>query len=138
MVAPLVLLAAGMLGTSILSAGWNIYDTTRRSDSAKSIYDYTSNFYQGAYDENNRFFADYLRKHHIEDRKIRYPYRAGYYYNLSGLYNSQYNLKSLEWNKQTSWVNGLLGVGRSGLMGYATSGLGDYYRGGGSVPPIYY
>lgn len=67
-------------------AGYGIARSNYKA--VKKAADYQTRFYNGSYRENRRFWADYIRTHHLEHRRIRYPYRTGYNYNLSPLYSA--------------------------------------------------
>lgn len=55
----------------------------------KKASDYTERFYNGYRRENFRYWQDYIKSHHLQNRVYRYPYRTGYYYNLSSVYSAR-------------------------------------------------
>jgi len=75
-------LYAAASGVASLYAAKQNYRATRR------LVHYQTRYYTGAYRENQKFWEDYVRRHHLENRVLRYPYRRGYYYNLSALYGA--------------------------------------------------
>lgn len=119
MAAPLVL-AAMVLGSTILQNAWNIYGTYKTTELKDQQLRYTRD-YQGAfYNENTRFWNDYIKRHHLEKRQIMYPYRTGFNYDLSKMYSAERDLDINSFNRKSSIVNGLLGSGRSAAFLYGT------------------
>lgn len=106
------LIVAGAIGRIIsTSAGiYQTYETTKYADNVNNYGVYYGSKYK---QENDRFWDDYVQRHHLERRDVRYPLRSGYEYNLSSLYSSQMALKTNEVNRNMSWFR-LLGGGGLG------------------------
>lgn len=99
-----------------LVAGQSVlgYVTARRYDRAvRESNRYLEGYYNGAYHENRRFWNDYIRAHHLGNRKIRYPYRTGYYYNMSALQNARVRAVSSQNSLYRAGYGGLVSLGYS-------------------------
>lgn len=122
---PIPVALAGLILASaigrVISTGAGIYQTYETTKNADEVNEYGVKYGQGYYDENTRFWRDYIQRHHIGGREIRYPFRTGYEYNLSALYGAQASLRNNELNRNMSWFR-LLG---SGGVGQGPS----FYRG---------
>lgn len=114
------LIVAGAIG-KIISTGAGIYQTYESTKNADVVNEYGVKYGQGYYEENTRYWNDYVRRHHLQGRQVKYPYRTGYEYNLSGLYSGQMALRNNELSRNMSWFR-LLG---SGGLGQGPS----FYRG---------
>lgn len=79
-----VMLAMMMAGTGI-EIGADVY---ARNESNKA-QDYAQAFYSGAMAENSAYWERYIRMHHLENRRIMFPYRTGFNYNATGIYQAQ-------------------------------------------------
>lgn len=106
------LIVAGAIGR-IISTGISIYQTQETTKNADVANQYMVDYSSGYYDENSRFWNDYIQRHHLGGREIKYPYRSGYNYNLSSLYTGQMALKNNELSRELSWYR-LLGGGGLG------------------------
>lgn len=106
------LLVASALGRMI-STGAGIYQTYETTKNADKVNEYGLNFGRGYYAENTRFWNDYIRRHHLEGREIKYPYRSGYIYNQSGIYSAESALQNNEISRNLAWFR-LLGGGGIG------------------------
>lgn len=106
------LIVAGAIG-KLISTGAGIYQTYESTKNADVVNEYGVNYGKGYYEENSRFWNDYIRRHHLQERQVKYPYRTGYEYNLSGLYSSEMALRNNELNRNMSWFR-LLGSGGLG------------------------
>lgn len=106
------LIVAGAIGR-IISTGISIYQTQETTKNADVANQYMVDYSSGYYDENSRFWNDYIQRHHLGGREIKYPYRSGYNYNLSSLYTGQMALKNNELSRDLSWYR-LLGGGGLG------------------------
>lgn len=106
------LIVAGAIGR-IISTGISIYQTQETTKNADVANQYMVDYSSGYYDENTRFWNDYIQRHHLGGREIKYPYRSGYNYNLSSLYTGQMALKNNELSRELSWYR-LLGGGGLG------------------------
>lgn len=106
------LIVAGAIGR-IISTGISIYQTQETTKNADVANQYMVDYSSGYYDENTRFWNDYIQRHHLGGREIKYPYRSGYNYNLSSLYTGQMALKNNELSRDLSWYR-LLGGGGLG------------------------
>lgn len=106
------LIVAGALGR-IASTMAGIYQTQETTRNADFVNNYGVNYGNGYWNENARYWDDYIRRHHLGSREIKYPYRTGYEYNLSGLYSAQMSLRNNEINRNLSWFR-LLGGGGIG------------------------
>lgn len=116
---PVPLVVAGaLLAASAIGAAWNIYQTDQTTKLQDKTYTYTRDFQRGYYDENSRFWNDYIRLHHLENRKIMYPYRTGYNYDLSKMYTADRNLDINSLNRTGSIVRGFTGMGSSAAYLY--------------------
>lgn len=115
MAVPVVL--AGLLVASaigkIISSGASIYQTYETTKNSDVVNEYAVNYSRGYYNENTRFWEDYIRRHHLERRNVRYPYRVGENYNLSSLYAGEMAIRNNEINRNLSWFR-LLGSGGVG------------------------
>lgn len=108
-IAALVGLAA--LG-KIASAAAGVYSTYESTANLDRVNSYSRDFSKGYYDENTRFWDQYISRHHLKNREILYPYRSGFNYNLSNMYSSEASLANNELSRNTSWFR-LLGAGTS-------------------------
>lgn len=106
------LIVAGAVGR-IVSTMAGIYQTQETTRNADFVNNYGVNYGSGYYNENSRYWDDYIGRHHLSNRQIRYPYRSGYEYNLSSLYSAQMSLRNNEINRNLSWFR-LLGGGGLG------------------------
>lgn len=114
------LIVAGAIGR-IISTSAGIYQTQESTKNADYVNKYGVEYASGYRDENTRYWNDYIRRHHLDGRQIRYPYRTGYEYNLSQLYSSQMSLRNNELNRNMSWFR---------LFGGGGLGQGpSFYRG---------
>lgn len=107
-------LIAGMILASVLmSSIGNIYTTDRSTKAHDKQYRWIESYQNGAFEENARYFNDYMVKHHIANRAIKYPYRAGYNYDLSKLYGAQAGLYSNALYRANSGLQAGASAGRS-------------------------
>lgn len=107
--AALVGLAA--LGKMINSVA-GVYGTYKQTENSDRVYDYSLNYAKGYYSENDRYWQQYISRHHLQNREILYPFRTGYHYNLSNLYSAQAGLDNNQLSRNLSWFK-LLGTGTS-------------------------
>lgn len=119
--------AAAVAGTSLVG-----YLTARSNyRSTKKAVDYAEEFYSGYNRENSRFWADYRRAHHWSSRRqIKYPYRTGYYYNLSSLQNAGVRKVSSKNAVYRALAGGIVPFGfyrRSNSYGYVPYDSGIMY-----------
>lgn len=114
------LILAGAIGR-VISTGVGIYETHETTKNADKVNEYNLEYGKGYYDENTRFWNDYIQRHHLGGRSIRYPYRTGFEYDRSRIYSPEAFLKNNEINRNLSWYR-LLG---SGGLGQGPS----FYRG---------
>lgn len=92
MVSRSVLLALGAL--SIIDSLFDLASTeivTRNTDVATR---YSADYSRAFYAENDRFWNDYIRAHHLEGREIKYPYRTGFIPDKTRLYTSESQLQN--------------------------------------------
>lgn len=125
MVAPVLvgLFAAAALG-KLISAGASIYETYQKTENSDEVNRYVQNYSSGYREENERFWQQYIARHHLQNREILYPYRTGYNYNLADLYSSNAALNNNQLSRNMSWFN-LVRTGTSvGPTLYR--GFGDY------------
>lgn len=119
MVVP-VALVASLAASTALSTAMQIYGTEKNTRASDLAYQYGSNYELGRMMENERYFKDYLRAHHIEHRAIKYPYRTGYEYNQSRYYQNQSNLLANQTSRQSAYVGGISSLfglyGRVGVV----------------------
>lgn len=113
MVAPVLvgLFAAAALGKIIGSAA-DIYQTYQHTENSDEVNRYVRDYSRGYKEENDRFWQQYIARHHLEKREVLYPYRTGYHYNLANLYSSNAALSNNELSRNMSWF-GLLRSGTS-------------------------
>lgn len=124
MVVPLLagLVVASAIG-KLIGAGASIYQTyesTKESDKANR---YVEGYSSGYRDENERYWQQYIARHHLGNREVVYPYRTGYNYNLASLYSSQAAQRNNELARNMSWFN-LVRTGSS-IGPSLYRGLGD-------------
>lgn len=115
---PLVI-AAVILGLTAVQSGYNIYKTNESTKISDKFNKQMSGFYGASLSENTAYWARYIRAHHLEDRRILYPYRTGKEMNPSSYLSS---INSLDLNaiaRQSAYVNGALNTGKSAAYGYA-------------------
>lgn len=119
MVVPVALVAT-LAASTALSTAMQIYGTEKSTRASDLAYQYSSNYELGRMMENERYFKDYLRAHHIEHRSIKYPYRTGYEYNQSRYYQNKSHLLGNSVNRQSAYVGGISNVlnlyGRAGIV----------------------
>lgn len=125
MVVPLVI-AGAIVGSAVVSAIAQMYTTYKSTGEYDKAYNYTNAFYNGASAENERYFEDYIRKHHISNRDIRYPYRTGYNFDMSKVLTSNAGLNANSYNRYNSIVQGGSRVVGAGASGYRIAGIGPY------------
>lgn len=106
MVAPVLvgLFAAAALG-KLIGAGASIYETYKSTENSDKVNKYVQNYSSGYREENERFWNQYIARHHLQNREILYPYRTGYNYNLANLYASESALGNNELSRNMSWFN---------------------------------
>ena len=120
MVAPLVALGVAYLGLTVAQSLYNVYNTDRSTKLSDDYYNYTSDYNLGAMYENQNYWQNYLKAHHIQNRDIKYPYRTGYYYNASTLYSARAGFETNNYARQSAWVTGGINAARSGAgLGFA-------------------
>lgn len=113
MAVPLLAAAAVIAALGkIISAGANVYQTYESTSNTDTVNRYVRDFSKGYYDENDRYWQQYIARHHLQNRQVLYPYRTGYNYNLTNLYSSQAALNNNELARNMSWF-GLLRTGTS-------------------------
>lgn len=118
------LMVAGAIGR-IISTGASIYQTYVETENADKVNEYNLKYGVGYYDENTRFWNDYIQRHHLGRRNTRYPYRTGVEFDRSRIYSPEAFLKNNEVNRSLSWFR-LLGGGGIGQGAGLYRGL---YRG---------
>lgn len=126
MVAPAVALGVIMVLSSLVSAGFDIYSTNETKKASDRALDFSNAFYSGAWVENDRFWKNYIHKHHLEGRQILYPYRSGFNYDANRLYNAQSNLVANDYARMRSVVGGATHVINSGAYGYGVATRKQY------------
>ena len=92
MISRSVVLALGAL--SIIDSLFDFASTeivTRNTDVATR---YSADYSRAFYSENDRFWNDYIRAHHLEGREIKYPYRTGFIPDKTRLYTSNSQLQN--------------------------------------------
>lgn len=112
------LIAAAMLTSALIDGAWNIYQTDQVTKEQDKAYNQISTYQKGYYDENTRYFSEYIRRHHLEGREIVYPYRTGFNYDLSKMYSADANLVNNSLNRTGSYVRALTGGARAGSYLY--------------------
>lgn len=95
------LIVAGAIGRMI-QTGASIYETAQSTKNSDIVNEYGENYAKGYRDENSRYWNEYIRRHHLGNREIKYPYRTGYEYNLSSLYGYQIAQKNNELSRRMS------------------------------------
>lgn len=115
---PLVALAA--IGIGAAMSAWQIYQTDQSTKANDEVLRYTNDFYSGAERENNQFWQEYIRRHHLEGRQIMYPYRTGFEFNRAPLLSSEAGLYSNSLSRQGSYVYGVGRTAIGGLYAYRT------------------
>ena len=126
MAVPVALVAFAV--ASALSAVSTIYSTEVNTRSQDAVSQYTSGYELGAMLENERYFKDYLAKHHIADRGIKYPYRTGVNFNQSRYFKAEANIMGNKASRLSAYTRGA-----SSLFGlYGQSRVMS--RGGGRKP----
>lgn len=116
------LIVASALG-KIIGTGASIYQTYQETENADVVNNYVKNYGLGYYAENTRYWNDYIQRHHLGGRDVKYPYRMGYNYNMGGIYSADASLKNNELSRQMSWFR-LLGGGGLGQGPSLYRGLG--------------
>lgn len=116
------LIVASALG-KIIGTGASIYGTYESTKNTDVVNEYMKNYGMGYYEENNRFWNDYIQRHHLGGRTIKYPYRLGMEYNLSSVYGAEASLKNNELSRNLSWFR-LLGGGGLGQGPSLYRGIG--------------
>lgn len=111
-----MVIAGAVIGSAVVSALSNIYQTKKTSDVYDKAYNYNYGFQTGAYSENQRYFEDYIRRHHLGGRTIKYPYRTGYLYDMSKMYTAIAGLNANKVNRMMSYVNGANNIVRGVSM----------------------
>lgn len=117
MVAPLVL-AGIFLAAAAIDSMYNVYSSHESKNAANKANSYIADYTNGAMAENSRYFEDYIRKHHLSGRDIKYPYRTGMNYNASALYGAEYSNRLADLNLYGSYVHGGTSIARAGAGGY--------------------
>lgn len=111
---PIIAVAIGAAALS--SAGWNIYQTHQSTKKSDEIYEYSRNYQQAFYEENSRFWDDYIKRHHLEKRQIKYPYRTGYNFNRTGIMGADAGLYNDDLSRTGSYFRaGSTALGLAGL-----------------------
>lgn len=112
------LMAGALVGTTLVGGlvSYSNYKATKRAT------DYTEAYYNGAYRENLKYWSDYRRAHHwSRNREIRYPYRTGYEYNLSGMYNAGARQVSAKNSVYRALIGGIVPIAMYRNSGYNPS-----------------
>ena len=136
MVLPLVL-AGAMVAMTAIEALYNVYSTQKTTEASDAQARYQQTFYGGAQLENRAYFDRYIRMHHLQNRKILYPYRTGMNFNASQLYGSNSQLVKNEYSRYGSYVHGGASTGRAGIIGYGAGGFANRYHGSSKPVPDY-
>lgn len=116
------MLIAALVAISAVQAGYNIYSTDRTTKASDAYNSYLSQFYGGKASETQRFFEDYIRKHHLQGREIRYPYRSGLVADYSKVLGAASSSAANRYGRYGSYVNGAASVAKSGIYGYGMMG----------------
>lgn len=113
---PFPIIAVAIGAAAAASAGWNIYQTHKSTEKSDEILDYTGEFYRGHYQENTNFWQEYIRRHHLQNRSIKYPYRTGYNFNRASIMSADAGLYNNELNRYGSYFRaGSTALGLAGL-----------------------
>lgn len=119
MVIPLIpILLGAMIGTQVQSTAVDLYNNNRVQQASDLTAQFQRDFYQGSFNENTRFWNDYIRRHHLSDRAIRYPYRTGYNFNLTGLYDAERIFTSNDALRLGSYFTGASRIANAGGFSY--------------------
>lgn len=118
MVAPLVVPALFLL-SSLIMGGIDIYSSMQTTSANDRVQNYVNDFYSGAQLENKKYFDDYIRRHHLTEREIKYPYRVGMNFDASKIYSSGSNLVSNEYRRIGSIAHGIGNSGNAGIYGFS-------------------
>lgn len=79
---PFPFIPIALAGASIASGLYAGYQTRQANR-------YTMDYQKRMQRENEEFWKNYAKNHRWSNfRKVKYPYRSGYYYNMSGYYNA--------------------------------------------------
>lgn len=122
---PIIQIVAAMVAMQGVSTAFDIFSTHQTTKASDQAARYTQDFYNGSFTENSRFWQDYIRKHHLEGREIKYPYRTGMNYNMSQLYGSESALTSNRYARYGSYVHGANNMVKS--VGYPMMFRGNTY-----------
>lgn len=137
MVNPAVAVSVIMLLSELVSSGFNIYSTNETTSANDRYQNYVNAFYNGAMRENERYWANYIHKHHLDSRQILYPYRTGYNFDASKIYSSDSAMVGNQYNRAGSYVNGGTRVIKSGAFGYGVSMRDRYVPGKKNIDVMY-
>ena len=114
---PIPLIALGiMAGASAVGALYQAYATDKQTRASDVAYQYSADYSRAFYGENDRFWADYIRLHHLGDREIKYPYRLGMNPDMTKLFMADAHLTGNEWMRRAGYVNGGASAVRGGAF----------------------
>lgn len=122
---PLIIAASYMAVTAVQGL-YNAYSTEQTSRSSDKVASYSLAFNKGALYENSDFWDRYIRAHHLQNRKIRFPYRTGYNFNETGVKAAENSLLYNQWSRFNSYANAGFGTARAGIGAYGV--MGNTYR----------
>lgn len=94
-----------MAGASAIGAFYQAYATDQSTRASDEYYRYQKDYSSAFYGENDRFWADYIRAHHLGNREIKYPMRLGMYPDMSKLYQAGVHLTGNQWMRRAGYVN---------------------------------
>lgn len=124
---PIILLAISA-ASSAISALYSAYSTDKATEQSDRSAQYQADYSSALYSENETFWADYIRRHHLEGRTIKYPYRTGLVPNMSALYGAEATLTTNDILRSQAWANAGSRVVSAGASTGAASGVYSQYR----------
>lgn len=133
---------AASAAISAVQALYNAYSTKKSTEAQDNALRYQADYANSFADNTALYASDYISRHHLQGRTIKYPYVTNMVANYSGYQSAVARLYANDRARRASYYNAGFSGTRSALNGY--SGY-TWYRQStyrptnnyNNVPPIY-